>query len=110
MMTWLEQVHCRCTGSFNHYYLKCTLDRAFSVRTFSTGTISWWPTECPAYKDWYELLYPDRSLSTTEKFQVLCTTYITLNQKRICSIPEALAQTCLLKRAKNGKLDLLKSD
>ena len=76
MMTWLEQVHCRCTGSFNHYYLKCTLDRAFAVRTFSTGTVSWWPTECPAYKDWYELLYPDRSLSTTEKFQVLCTTYI----------------------------------
>ena len=110
MMTWLEQVHCRCTGSFNHYYLKCTLDRAFSVRTFSTGTISWWPTECPAYKDWYELLYPDRSFSTTEKFQVLCTTYITLNQKRICSIPEALAQTCLLKRAEHGKLDLLKND
>ena len=82
MLTWLEQVHSKCSGSFNHYYLKCTLDRAFAVRTFNTGTISWWPTECPAYVSWYKLLYPDRSLTTEEKFQVLCTTYITLNQEK----------------------------
>ena len=62
------------------------------------------PTECPAYLHWYKLLYPDRSLTTEEKFQVLCTTYLALNQKRNCSIPEALAQTCWVKREKNGKL------
>ena len=39
-----------------------------------------------------------------EKFQVLCTTYIALNHKRNCSIPEALAQTCWVKMEKNGKL------
>ena len=81
MLTWLEQVHSKCAGSFNHYYLKCSLDRAFAVRTFSPATISWWPIECPAYVSWYKLLYPGRRLTTEEKFQVLCTTYITLNQK-----------------------------
>ena len=104
MLTWLEQVHSKCSGCFNHYYLKCSLDRAFAVRTFSHATISWWPTECPAYLHWYKLLYPDRSLTTEEKFQVLCATYLALNQKRNCSIPEALAQTCWVKMEKNGKL------
>ena len=104
MLTWLEQVHSKCSGCFNHYYLKCSLDRAFAVRTFSPATISWWPTECPSYLHWYELLYPERSLTTEEKFQVLCTTYIALNQKRNCSIPEALAQTCWVKMEKDEKL------
>ena len=34
MLTWLEQVHSKCSGCFSHYYLKCALDRAFVVRTF----------------------------------------------------------------------------
>ena len=33
MLTWLEQVHSKCSGCFNHYYLKSSLDRAFAVRT-----------------------------------------------------------------------------
>ena len=102
MLTWLEQVRSKCSGSFSDYYLKCSLDRAFAVRTFSTATISWWPTECPAYLHWYKLLYPDKNLTTDEKFQVLCTTYITLNQKRICSFPEALAQICWAKKEESG--------
>jgi len=106
MMTWLEQVRSKCTGNFSHYYLKCTLDRAFAVRTFSTSTISWWPTECPAYRQWYKLLYPDRHLTEEEKFRVLCATYIELNRKRHCSIPDALAQTCWVKMEKNGRLHL----
>ena len=107
MLTWLEAVHRKCSGFFNHYYLKCALDRAFAVRTFSTSTISWWPTECPAYRQWYKLLYPERHLTEAEKFQVLCTTYVALNQKKgMCSIPEALAQTCWVKREKNGSLHL----
>ena len=110
MLTWLEQVHHKCSGCFDHYYLKCSLDRAFAVRTFSPATISWWPTECPAYRQWYKLLYPDRSLTTEEKFQVLCTTYITLNQIKKCSIPDALAQTCWVKREKNGNLHLDKDN
>ena len=104
MLTWLEQVHSKCKGCFNHYYLKCSLDRAFAVRAFIPATISWWPTECPAYLHWYKLLYPDRSLTTEEKFKVLCVTYIALNQKRHCSIPDALAQTCWVKMEENGKL------
>ena len=103
MLTWLEQVQNKCSGSFNHYYLKCTLDRAFAVKTFNTGTISWWPTECPAYVSWYKLLYPDRSLTSEEKFQVLCTTYIALNQKKTTTMPEALAQIRWMKKEKNGK-------
>ena len=49
MLTWLEQVHSKCSGCFGHDYLKCALDRAFAVRRFDPATISWWPTECPAY-------------------------------------------------------------
>ena len=60
--------------------------------------------ERPAYLNWYNLLYPDRSLTTEEKFEVLCATYIALNQKKHCSITEALAQTCWVKKEKNGKL------
>ena len=104
MLTWLEQVHSKCSGCFNHYYLKCTLDRAFAVRKFSYATISWWPTECPAYDLWFQLLYPGKSLTAEEKFQVLCNTYLALNQTKNCSFPEALAQTCWMHRDKNGTL------
>ena len=103
MLTWLEQVHSKCSGCFSHYYLKCALDRAFAVRTFDLAIISWWPTECPAYLDWYERLYPDRSLTSEEKFQVLCTTYLALSRTKTCSFPDALAQTCWLKMEQNGR-------
>ena len=104
MLSWLEQVHSKCSGCFNHYYLKCTLDRAFAVRKFSYATISWWPTECPAYELWFQLLYPGKSLTAEEKFQVLCNTYLALNQTKNCSFPEALAQTCWMHKDKNGTL------
>ena len=106
MVTWLSQVQSRCSGCFNQYYLKCSLDRAFAVRDFSLATISWWPTECPAYKQWYKLLYPKRRLSADEKFQVLCATYVALNQKKHCGMPEALAQTCWVKMERNGRLHI----
>ena len=109
MLTWLEQVRSKCTGCFGHYYLKCSLDRAFAVRTFSPATISWWPTQCPSYVNWYKLLYPNRSLTTEEKFSVLCATYVALNRKKHCTIPEALAQTCWVKRENNGRLRLDKA-
>ena len=104
MLSWLEQVHSKCSGCFNHYYLKSTLDRAFAVRKFSYATISWWPTECPAYDLWFQLLYPGKSLTAEEKFQVLCNTYLALNQTKNCSFPEALAQTCWMHKDKNGTL------
>ena len=106
MLTWLEQVQSKSSGCFSHYYLKCTLDRVLAVRKIDHGTISWWPTDCPAYLDWYQLLYPGRSLSSQEKFQVLCETYLTLNRRRhgTCSIAEALAQTCWVKKEWNGQL------
>ena len=104
MLSWLEQVHSKCSGCFNHYYFKCTLDRAFAVRKFSYATISWWPTECPAYDLWFQLLYPGKSLTAEEKFQVLCNTYLALNQTKNCSFPEALAQTCWMHKDKNGTL------
>ena len=106
MLTWLEQVRSKCAGCFSHYYLKCSLDRAFAVRAFSPATISWWPTECPAYLNWYRLLYPNRSLTTEEKFKILCATYVALNRKGHCTIPEALAQTCWADRERNGTLHL----
>ena len=108
MLTWLEQVHSKCSGCFGHYYLKCALDHAFAVRRFDPATISWWPTECPAYLHWYELLFPDRSLTWEEKFQVLCTTYLALNRTKTCSLPDALAQTYWLKMEQNGRLRLVK--
>ena len=106
MVTWLEQVHQMCTGCFNDYYLKCTLDRLFAIRKIDHGTISWWPTLCPAYQEWYKQLYPGKNLSDKEKFQVLCKTYITLNQYKTCTFTEALAQTCWLKKESQGRLQL----
>ena len=110
MLLWLEQVHSKVSGCFDHYYLKCALDRAFAVRTISYATISWWPTECPAYQLWYQLLYPDKSLTTEEKFQVLCNTYLALNRTKNCSFPEALAQTCWVHMEKNGTLHVDEAD
>ena len=59
---------------------------------------------CHAYQEWYERLYPGESLAPEEKFEVLCTIYNTLNQKIICTISEALAQTCWLEKESKGKL------
>ena len=104
MVTWLEQVHKICTGCFNDYYPKCTLDRLFAVRNIDHGTISWWPPTCPAYERWFKRLYPGKDLSPEEKFRVLCKTYITLNQYRTCTFTEALAQTCWLEMESHGRL------
>ena len=49
-----------CTGCFNDYYVKFTLGRLLAVRKIDHGTISWWPTMCPAYQDWYKRLYPGK--------------------------------------------------
>ena len=102
MVTWLENVHKICTGCFSDCFLKCTLDRWFAVRTIDHGTISWWPLACPAYRNWYKRLYPGRALSSEEKFQVLCKTYITLNQYKSCTFTDALAQTCWRDRDMQG--------
>ena len=104
MVTWLEQVKKMCSGCFNDYYLKCSLDRLFAVRNIDHGTISWWPAECPAYQKWYERLYPTKKLSPDEKFQVLCHTYVTLNSRKVCTFTCALAQTCWLEKDSHGKL------
>ena len=104
MLTWLEQVHSKCVECFSYHCLKCSLDYVPAVRTIDPGTISWWPTECPAYLDWYKLLYPDRNLPSEEKFQALCKTYAELNQCNHCCIPAALAQTCWMEKKKKGKL------
>ena len=104
MLTWLEQVRNMCTGCFSDYYLKCTLGRLLAVRRVDHGTISWWPTMCPAYQSWFERLYPGKNLSPEEMFQVLCTTYSTLNQYKTCSITEALAQTCWAEKESKGRL------
>ena len=80
------------------------VDRWFTVRKIDHGTISWWPLMCPAYQTWYERLYPEKDLSSEEKFQVLCKTYVTLNQYRTCTFTDALVQTCWLEKENHGKL------
>ncbi len=104
MVTWLENVHKMCAGCFNDYYLKCTLDRWFAIRKIDHGTISWWPTTCPAYQAWYKRLYPGKNLSSEEKYRVLCKTYIALNQYKTCTFADAVAQTCWLERESHGRL------
>ena len=69
-----------------------------------------WPTECPTYLHWYKLLYPNKGLTTKEKFQVLCSTYIALSKKRNCNIPDVLAQTCWMNMEKNGRLHVDEDD
>ena len=106
LLTWLEQAKSKSKGCFDHYYMKCTLDRIFAVRKIPHSTISWWPHDCPAYLTWYEILCPGQQLSEKERFQILCHTYLTLNRYKTCTFTNALAQTCWLKKHKNGKLDL----
>ena len=103
---WLQQIRSKCRGPFSHYYLKCCLDRLFAVKRIDHGTISWWPVTCPAYDEWYKLLYPNRTLSRQEKFQTLCITYAVLNRKKHCTFTDALAQTCWVHKERNGRLRL----
>ena len=105
---WLRQAHTRCKGVFDHYYLKCCLDRLFAVRNIDHGTISWWPTKCPSYVYWYDILYPNRCsrarLDEDEKFQVLCVIYRKLNAtKTPCTFTDALAQTCWTMKDDKGR-------
>ena len=106
LQEWMQQASSRASGAFGHYYMKCCLDRLFSVRQMCHGTISWWPTECPSYKKWYGILYPKQRLDDNSKFQVLCAIYLKLNAARNSSFPNALAQTCWYWREKNKRLAL----
>ena len=106
LQEWLRQVSSRASGAFGHYVMKCCLDRLFAVKPICHGTISWWPTECPSYKDWYKILYPKQQLDEDAKFQVLCAIYQKLNAAHNCSFPDALAQTCWSMKEKGGRFTL----
>ena len=106
LQEWMQQASSRASGAFGHYYMKCCLDRLFSVRQICHGTISWWPTNCPSYKKWYGVLYPKQRLDDNSKFQILCAIYLKLNAARNCSFPNALAQTCWYLKEKNKRLAL----
>ena len=109
LQEWKQQASSRASGAFAHYYMKCCLDRLFSVRPICHGTISWWPTECPSYKKWYKMLYPHQRLDDDTKFQILCAIYLKLNTIATsgnCSFPNALAQTCWDLKEKDGRLAL----
>lgn len=108
---WLRQASLACKGVFDHYYLKCCLDRLFAVRKIDHGTISWWPVECPSYVYWYGILYPNRCsrahFHEEEKFQILCAIYHKLKLVFFrCTFTDALAQTCWnMKEAKGRAVD-----
>ena len=107
LQEWLRQAHTRCTGVLNHYYLKCCLDRLLAVRNIDHGTISWWPTECPSYLYWYDILYANRCsgarFDEDEKFQILCAIYRKLNAvNNQSTFAQALAQTCWSMKEDNG--------
>ena len=107
LLQWLSQVHRTCAGAFDHYYMKCCLDRLFVVKTVDPAFISWWPTECPSYQVWYkDLCATKKTLTEEERFQILCSIFRKLNSSRNCTFPEALAQTCWSIREKAGTLDL----
>ena len=106
LQEWMRQASSRASGAFGDYYMKCCLDRLFSVRQICHGTISWWPTKCPSYKKWYGILYPKQRLDDNSKFQVLCAIYLKLNTALNCSFANALAQTCWYLKEKDGRLTL----
>ena len=109
LLEWHRQAHIRCTGVLDHYYMKCTLDRLFAIRKVDHGTISWWPTNCPSYTYWYDVLYPKpcsrAGFSEGDKFQILCAIYRKLNATKPGSttFPDALAQTCWKMKATKGR-------
>ena len=109
LLEWRRQASSRASGAFGDYYMKCCLDRLFSVRQICHGTISWWPIERLSYKKWYRILYPKQRLDADSKFQVLCAIYLKLNTISTsgnCSVPNALAQTCWHLKEKDGRLAL----
>ena len=108
LQEWLLQVKSKCSGAFAHYYMKCCLDRLFAVRHIDHGTISWWPSECPSYKQWYKLLFTKKkNFNEEEKFQILCAIYKKLNVVRTgCTFTDALAQTCWSLKEQDNRLML----
>ena len=107
LQQWMFQAKSTCAGAFGDYYMKCPLDRLFSVRNIDHGMISWWPTECPSYKTWYKELYPkSQKFDEEECFQILCAIYCELNKARTCTFTNALAQTCWSIKEKKGNLKL----
>ena len=105
---WLRGAGLRCKGVFDHYYLKCCLDRLISVHCVDHGTISWWPTECPSYVYWYDILYPNgcyrAPFDEDDKFQILCAIYRKLNAtKGPSTFTDALAQTCWMMKEDHGR-------
>ena len=108
LKAWLRQAGARCKGGLGHYYLKCCIDRLLAVRVVDHGTISWWPTDCPAYKHWYALLYPASHhrmrLTDQQQFIILCVIYRRMKLVRTTvTFSDALAQTCwAMKTEKSG--------
>ena len=90
-----------------HYYMKCCLDQLFATGNINHGTISWWPTQCPAYTTWYKELYAEsKAFDENDHFQILCAIYRKLNAARTCSFTDALAQICWSMKEKKGSVDL----
>ena len=107
LLEWMQQASSRASGAFGHYYMKCCLDRLFSVREICHGTISWWPTECPAYRKWFRILYPKQRLDDDSKFQVLCAIYLKLNAARNCSFPNAIGIDILQQEVLQSTLETI---
>ena len=104
LQEWPRQVSGRASGAVGHYRMKCCIDRLLSVKQICNGTISWWPTECPSYEQWYTILYPKQQFDANTKHQILCASCVKFNAACNCSCPNALAQMCWSMNAKAGRL------
>lgn len=91
-----EALKQRSKGICHHYMHKCALDRLFSVRRIDPATVAWWPTQCAAYLHAYQTMWAD--LTKENQFAALMLIYKHLRRVRHCSIPEALAHTCWLRK------------
>ena len=104
LQQWQAQGNNTCAGAMGHYYMKCCLDRLFAVRGINHGTISWWPTQCPAYTTWHKELCA-KSEDTEDHFQILCAIYRKRNTIHTCTFTDALAQTCWSMKETKGSID-----
>ena len=89
-------------GMFGDYLVKCMLDVVVMSGAVVAGTISAWPSRCPAYLSAIPKFYP--GIPADRWFLAFCHWHQFLRATRNMSFPAALAQLCWNERRGSGVL------
>ena len=95
----LEEISRRTKGAFDDYAIKITLDGILISQPHLERFLSWWPMQCPAYKDQLPKLYANLSKSSDDLFLAACHYHqnIKVHYSRY-HLRDSLAQLCWVER------------